>query len=131
MVGFSGIKNQSPNSCKQTRSSSAIGRQGSMSRHPIRRPGVKLIWIKYWNSTVHNFWSILQKLDGASAACQDPDTVIIRAESMTEITNHSNEFQSKDGTVVRIPNADFNIIPRSVTKNTTPCPSHPERLPSV
>ncbi|GFV78297.1 hypothetical protein TNCV_94571 [Trichonephila clavipes] len=29
-------------------------------------------------STVHNFWLILQILDGASAVCQDPDTVLIR-----------------------------------------------------
>ncbi|GFT29054.1 hypothetical protein TNCV_3586971 [Trichonephila clavipes] len=33
-------KNQSPKSCKQTRSSSAICRQGSMSKHSIRCPGV-------------------------------------------------------------------------------------------
>ncbi|GFY67495.1 reverse transcriptase domain-containing protein [Trichonephila inaurata madagascariensis] len=43
MAGFSGIKNQSPNSCKQARSSSAIGRQGSITRHSIRCPGVKEI----------------------------------------------------------------------------------------
>ncbi|GFU31550.1 hypothetical protein TNCV_3539451 [Trichonephila clavipes] len=40
---------------------------------------------------------------------------------MIESITNSNEFQSKDGTVVRIPDADFNIIPRSVTKNTIPC----------
>ncbi|GFU91605.1 hypothetical protein TNCV_2543691 [Trichonephila clavipes] len=40
---------------------------------------------------------------------------------MIESTTNSNEFRSKDGTVVRIPDADFNIVPRSVTKNTTPC----------
>ncbi|GFX48599.1 putative transposable element [Trichonephila clavipes] len=40
---------------------------------------------------------------------------------MTESTINSNEFRSKDGTVVRIHDADFNIVPRSVTKNTTPC----------
>ncbi|GFU91890.1 hypothetical protein TNCV_3192741 [Trichonephila clavipes] len=68
-------------------------------------------------STVHNFWPILQILDGASAVCQDPETVLIRVES----TTNSNEFRSKDGTEVRIPDADFNILPRSVTKNTTPC----------
>ncbi|GFW61250.1 kinectin [Trichonephila clavipes] len=33
----------------------------------------------------------------------------------------SNEFRSKDGTVVKIPDADFNIVPKSVTRNTTPC----------
>ncbi|GFY28570.1 histone-lysine N-methyltransferase SETMAR [Trichonephila clavipes] len=40
---------------------------------------------------------------------------------MIDCTTNSNEFRSKDGTVVRIPDADFNIVPRSVTKNTTPC----------
>ncbi|GFT58679.1 hypothetical protein TNCV_1360491 [Trichonephila clavipes] len=40
---------------------------------------------------------------------------------MTQSTTNNNEFRSKDGTVVRIPDADFNIVPRSVTKNTTPC----------
>ncbi|GFW61471.1 uncharacterized protein TNCV_347191 [Trichonephila clavipes] len=59
--------------------------------------------------------------DVASAVCQDPDTVLIRVESMIESTTNINEFRSKDGTVVRVPDADFNIIPRSVTKNTTPC----------
>ncbi|GFX40880.1 hypothetical protein TNCV_3761011 [Trichonephila clavipes] len=39
-------------------------------------------------------------------------------------TTNSNEFRSKDGTVVRIPDADFNIVPRNVTKNTTPCSTH-------
>ncbi|GFX50013.1 hypothetical protein TNCV_2375021 [Trichonephila clavipes] len=39
---------------------------------------------------------------------------------MIESTINSNEFRSKYGTVVRIPDADFNIVPRSVTKNTTP-----------
>ncbi|GFT56715.1 DUF4817 domain-containing protein [Trichonephila clavipes] len=72
-------------------------------------------------STVHNFWPILQILDGASAVSQDLGTVLIRIESMIESTTNSNEFRSKDGTVVRIPDADFNIVPRSVTKNTTPC----------
>ncbi|GFU96735.1 hypothetical protein TNCV_839601 [Trichonephila clavipes] len=47
--------------------------------------------------------------------------VLIRVESLIENTTNSNEFLSKDGTVVRIPDADFNIVPRSVTKNTTPC----------
>ncbi|GFY32949.1 calsenilin [Trichonephila clavipes] len=40
---------------------------------------------------------------------------------MIESTTNSNEFRCKDGTVVRIPDADINIIPRSFTKNTTPC----------
>ncbi|GFS89954.1 hypothetical protein TNCV_506841 [Trichonephila clavipes] len=71
-------------------------------------------------STVY-IWSTLQILDGASANCQDPDTVLKRVESMIESTINSNEFRSKEGTVVRIPDADFNIVPRSVTKNTTPC----------
>ncbi|GFW07588.1 hypothetical protein TNCV_3917211 [Trichonephila clavipes] len=69
----------------------------------------------------YNFWPILQILDGASAVFQDPDTVLIRVESMIESTTNSNEFRSKDGTVVRILDADFNLVPRSVTKNTTPC----------
>ncbi|GFX67685.1 hypothetical protein TNCV_3934271 [Trichonephila clavipes] len=72
-------------------------------------------------STVHNFWPILQTLNGASAVYQDPDNVLIRVESMIESTTNSNGLLSKDGTVVRIPDADFNIIPRSATKNTTPC----------
>ncbi|GFU22347.1 hypothetical protein TNCV_568011 [Trichonephila clavipes] len=71
-------------------------------------------------SYVHNFWPIRQILDGASAVCQDPDTVLIRVESMIEITTNSSEFRSKDGKVVGIPDADFNIVPMSVTKNTTP-----------
>ncbi|GFY14590.1 hypothetical protein TNCV_4827941 [Trichonephila clavipes] len=75
-------------------------------------------------STVHIFWPIPQILDGASAVCQDSDTILIRVESMIESTTNSNEFRSKDGTAVRIPDADFNIIPRIVTKNTTlPYPS--------
>ncbi|GFX92785.1 hypothetical protein TNCV_4876421 [Trichonephila clavipes] len=40
---------------------------------------------------------------------------------MIESTTDSNEFRSKDGTVVRISDADFNITPGSVTKYTTPC----------
>ncbi|GFY15452.1 hypothetical protein TNCV_1572631 [Trichonephila clavipes] len=52
-------------------------------------------------STVDNFWPILQILDGAFAVCQDPDTVLIRVESMIESTTNSNEFRSKDGTVVQ------------------------------
>ncbi|GFW12109.1 hypothetical protein TNCV_4531741 [Trichonephila clavipes] len=40
---------------------------------------------------------------------------------MIESITNVNEFRSKDETVVRIPDADFNIVPRSVTKNTTPC----------
>ncbi|GFT78177.1 hypothetical protein TNCV_1749421 [Trichonephila clavipes] len=47
-------------------------------------------------STVDNFWPILQILDGASAVCQDPDTVLIRVESMIESTTNSNELRSKD-----------------------------------
>ncbi|GFX69153.1 putative transposable element [Trichonephila clavipes] len=40
-----------------------------------------------------------------SAVCQDPYTVLIRVENMItkKKTNNSNEFRSKDGTVVRIP----------------------------
>ncbi|GFX43787.1 hypothetical protein TNCV_4110661 [Trichonephila clavipes] len=40
---------------------------------------------------------------------------------MIESTTNSNEFRSKDGTMVTTPDADFNIIPRSVTKYTIPC----------
>ncbi|GFY36713.1 hypothetical protein TNCV_2566751 [Trichonephila clavipes] len=40
---------------------------------------------------------------------------------MIESTTNSNEFLSKAVTVVRIPDAEFNIIPRSVTKYNTPC----------
>ncbi|GFS90708.1 hypothetical protein TNCV_3771321 [Trichonephila clavipes] len=61
---------------------------------------------------------MFQILDGASVVCQDPDTVLIRIDSMIESTTNDNEFRSKDGTVVRIPDADFNIIPRSVTRDT-------------
>ncbi|GFX28482.1 hypothetical protein TNCV_1152911 [Trichonephila clavipes] len=78
-----------------------------MSRRSKERAGT--------GSTVHNFWPIFQILDGASAVFQDPDTVLIRVESMIESTNNSNEFRSKDGTVVRIPDADFSIIPRHVS----------------
>ncbi|GFX30109.1 hypothetical protein TNCV_2618201 [Trichonephila clavipes] len=35
-------------------------------------------------STVHNLWSILQILDGTSVVYQDPDTVLIRVDSMRE-----------------------------------------------
>ncbi|GFX12201.1 hypothetical protein TNCV_1103191 [Trichonephila clavipes] len=62
---------------------------------------------------------ILQILDGAPAACQDPDTVLIRVESMIKSASNSNEFRSKDGTVFRIPDADLSITPGSVTKCTT------------
>ncbi|GFY14364.1 hypothetical protein TNCV_1021291 [Trichonephila clavipes] len=58
--------------------------------------------------------------DAASTVCQDPDTVLIRVESIIESTTKSNEFRSKDGTVVRIPDANFNIVLRRVTKNTAP-----------
>ncbi|GFS64974.1 hypothetical protein TNCV_1584621 [Trichonephila clavipes] len=71
----------------------------------------------FQTSTVHNFWPLLQILDGAPAVCQDPDTVLIRVESTTD----SNEFRSKGGTGFRIPGADFYITPGSVTKYTTPC----------
>ncbi|GFV31277.1 hypothetical protein TNCV_1640291 [Trichonephila clavipes] len=74
-----------------------------------------------YTSTVHNFWPILQILEGPSAVCQDSDTVLIRAESMIQSTPNSNEFQFKDGTMVKIPDADFHIVSRSITKYTTPC----------
>ncbi|GFT79299.1 hypothetical protein TNCV_3275491 [Trichonephila clavipes] len=63
--------------------------------------------------------------------CQDPDTVLIRVESMIGITTNSNEFRSKDGTVVRIPDADFNIVLRNVTKILLPALPVSERLSSV
>ncbi|GFU47096.1 hypothetical protein TNCV_2616651 [Trichonephila clavipes] len=37
-----------------------------------------------WTSTIHNLSPILQMLDGASAVCQDPDTVLTRVENMIE-----------------------------------------------
>ncbi|GFW45126.1 hypothetical protein TNCV_716281 [Trichonephila clavipes] len=40
---------------------------------------------------------------------------------MVESTTDSNEFRSKDRTVVSIPDANFNIISGSVTRYTTPC----------
>ncbi|GFU99759.1 hypothetical protein TNCV_49751 [Trichonephila clavipes] len=50
---------------------------------------------------------------------------------MIEITTNSNEFRSKDGTVVRIPDADFNIVLRNVTKILLPALPVSERLSSV
>ncbi|GFS55725.1 hypothetical protein TNCV_838941, partial [Trichonephila clavipes] len=35
-------------------------------------------------------------LNGASTVCQDPDTVLIKVESMSESTTDSYEFRSKD-----------------------------------
>ncbi|GFX81768.1 hypothetical protein TNCV_2569691 [Trichonephila clavipes] len=52
---------------------------------------------------------------------KDPDTVLIKVESMIESTTDSNKFRSKDGTVIRIPDANFNNTSRSVTKYTSPC----------
>ncbi|GFV33332.1 hypothetical protein TNCV_1498521 [Trichonephila clavipes] len=74
-------------------------------------------------SVLSIIWPILQILNGPSTVCKDPDTVLIKVESMIESTTDSNEFQSKDETVVRIPDAHFNITPESVTKYTTPCSS--------
>ncbi|GFX30306.1 hypothetical protein TNCV_1964131 [Trichonephila clavipes] len=54
--------------------------------------------------------------DSISCVPVDPDTVLIRVESMIESTTDSNEFRFKDGKVIRIPDADFNITPGSVTK---------------
>ncbi|GFW69622.1 hypothetical protein TNCV_489661 [Trichonephila clavipes] len=68
------------------------------------------------NILVSSYQPILQILDGASTVCQDPDTVLIRVESMIERTTNSNEFRSKDGTVVRIP--DFNIVPSATKKKS-------------
>ncbi|GFT28614.1 hypothetical protein TNCV_4832051 [Trichonephila clavipes] len=62
--------------------------------------------------TVHNLELILQILDGAPAVCQDSDTVLIRVESLIESTTDSNDFRSKDGTVVRIPDADEEMLRR-------------------
>ncbi|GFV50047.1 hypothetical protein TNCV_2354321 [Trichonephila clavipes] len=69
-------------------------------------------------STVHNIWQILQILDGASAVCQDPDNVLIRVESMIGNTTDGNGFRSKDKTVVRIPDTNFNITPCSTLVQT-------------
>ncbi|GFV06734.1 hypothetical protein TNCV_1611471 [Trichonephila clavipes] len=66
-------------------------------------------------STVHNLWPIPQILDETHAFSQDPDTVLITVESMIKKTTDSNEFRSKDGTVVSIPSG-VNITPESVTK---------------
>ncbi|GFU10307.1 hypothetical protein TNCV_150711 [Trichonephila clavipes] len=63
--------------------------------------------------------------------CQDPDTVLIRVESMIESTTDDNEFRSKDGTVVRIPDTDFNITPRSVINIPLPSLLKSEQLPSI
>ncbi|GFS79267.1 hypothetical protein TNCV_4409311 [Trichonephila clavipes] len=66
-----------------------------------------------------------------SAVCQAPDTVLIRVESMIDSTTKSSEFRSKDGTLIGIPDADFNIIHRSVTKIPLPALPLSKRLPSV
>ncbi|GFW94529.1 hypothetical protein TNCV_3904391 [Trichonephila clavipes] len=66
-------------------------------------------------SADHNLLPIIQTVDGASAVCQDPDTVLIRVESMIESPTNSDVFRSRNGTMVRTPDVDFNIIPRSVT----------------
>ncbi|GFX83968.1 hypothetical protein TNCV_4286881 [Trichonephila clavipes] len=55
-----------------------------------------------------------------SSDLKDPDIVLIRVESRIEGTIDRNEFRSKEA-VVTIPDAEFSIILRSVTKNTTPC----------
>ncbi|GFT03347.1 hypothetical protein TNCV_2985191 [Trichonephila clavipes] len=71
--------------------------------------------------------TVLEKFPGSPEDEQEKqgesrdNTVLIRVEIMIESTTNSNDFRSKDGTVVKIPDADFNIIPRSVTKYTTPC----------
>ncbi|GFU42453.1 hypothetical protein TNCV_4555841 [Trichonephila clavipes] len=74
-----------------------------------------------YTNIVHNFWPIRQILYRASAACQELDTVLIRVERKIEITTDSNEFRSKDGTVAKIPDADFNITPGSITNYNTSC----------
>ncbi|GFT90307.1 hypothetical protein TNCV_702101 [Trichonephila clavipes] len=45
---------------------------------------------------------------------------LLRVES----TTNSNGFQSKDGTAVRIPDADLSITPWSITKYSTSCFTH-------
>ncbi|GFX87260.1 hypothetical protein TNCV_3819901 [Trichonephila clavipes] len=77
------------------------------------------------------FDNFFQILDGASAVCHDPNTVLIRVESVIESTTNSNEFRSIDGTVVRIPDADFYIIPRRLLKIPLPALPVSERLSSV
>ncbi|GFX30316.1 hypothetical protein TNCV_1964221 [Trichonephila clavipes] len=69
-------------------------------------------------------WPILQILDGVSALYQDPNTVLIRLETMIESTDDSNGFRSKDETVVRITDTYYNITPGSVSKYTTPSSTH-------
>ncbi|GFV43639.1 hypothetical protein TNCV_2679401 [Trichonephila clavipes] len=78
-------------------------RRYSLETHlfPMTKPSLFGNNIQF--STVHNLWPILQVLLGAPAVCQDLDTVLIREESMIESTTESNEFQSKDGSVLRIP----------------------------
>ncbi|GFW59039.1 hypothetical protein TNCV_2831451 [Trichonephila clavipes] len=66
-------------------------------------------------STVHNFWPVLQILDGASAVYQDSDTVLIRVESMIEKTTNSNEFRSKDEIGKRL---DVYIVQNYVSRAT-------------
>ncbi|GFT49262.1 hypothetical protein TNCV_4582671 [Trichonephila clavipes] len=61
--------------------------------------------MRIFQKKVQTLWRSLYFI--ASAVCQDPDTVLIRVDSMIESTINSNEFRSKDGTVVRIPDADF------------------------
>ncbi|GFT09262.1 hypothetical protein TNCV_5061551 [Trichonephila clavipes] len=50
--------------------------------------------INIYTSTLHNLWPILQILDRASSVCQDPDTVLIRVQSMIESPTDRNEFRS-------------------------------------
>ncbi|GFU39912.1 hypothetical protein TNCV_2531601 [Trichonephila clavipes] len=42
------------------------------------------------NNTVHNLWPILQILNGIPAVCKDPDTPLIRVESMIESSTGHN-----------------------------------------
>ncbi|GFU86462.1 hypothetical protein TNCV_1418141 [Trichonephila clavipes] len=84
-----------------------------------------------YTSTVHNFWPIVQILDGASAIGQDPDIVHIMDEIMIESTNNSKSHRSKDGTVVKIPDMPI-LTSFSGVLLTIPLPALPvsKRLPS-
>ncbi|GFV18705.1 hypothetical protein TNCV_4755921 [Trichonephila clavipes] len=69
-----------------------------MQRNPLEThvfPLTKSSQFEYniYTSIIHNFWPIPQILNGASAVCQDSDTVLIQVES----TTNSYEFWSKGG----------------------------------
>ncbi|GFW36584.1 hypothetical protein TNCV_1955841 [Trichonephila clavipes] len=47
-------------------------------------------------SAVHNLWPVFQILDGSPAVCHDPDTVLIRVESMVESPTDNSANCSTD-----------------------------------